>query len=556
MWLHLRTRGGGRRPPRPSGARQSLPPLLGARRRRARCSARRAACRCRCSSWSGPPRLRVRSTATGPARARWCAATCASAAARARRRARFPARSRCAASWRSSMTPSARAMASASAPARSGRSRSPPARRSIGWSVPPVDVHFETNVPGLYIVGELGGRGLIKNAVNEGKMAVEHIVAMLPPGAPRADATPAASMSRLSGRARPASAPAIEAMRCGLTYVVLEQGSLADSIRKYPRHKLLLAEPVQIPLYGDLWVADASKESLLQVWETIVANTGLAGDAPSERSRASCATAACSGSRPRPATYLRAPGGAGDGTARHAAQARRAGRGARQGVLRRRRDGAVRRAARAGGRRRRQRGGVGGRPRQPDGHRGARSRYRGETFARIKDAQPREARPRGRQPAGEAAASARTVREIRPDVVVLDRGGESMIVPNDFVVIRDRRRGALRRSSRRSACASCRRTSPSRAIRRGSADCAACVARWASLALGDSGQRRTRRSRPARWRAPCRVLEGASNCTKCHGASARARWRRLCLDCHKEVRWADGRQGRGAARARGEGPGK
>jgi thioredoxin reductase len=60
-----------------------------------------------------------------------------------------------------------------------------------------------------------------------------------------------------------------------LSYVVLEQGSVADTVRKYPRHKLLLAEPVAIPLYGDLWIADASKETLLQVWETIVANTGL-----------------------------------------------------------------------------------------------------------------------------------------------------------------------------------------------------------------------------------------------------------------------------------------
>jgi thioredoxin reductase len=67
----------------------------------------------------------------------------------------------------------------------------------------------------------------------------------------------------------------LEALRAGLRYVVLEQGTLADSIRKYPRQKLLLAEPVRVPLYGDLWVADASKEALLQVWENIIASTGL-----------------------------------------------------------------------------------------------------------------------------------------------------------------------------------------------------------------------------------------------------------------------------------------
>ena len=40
---------------------------------------------------------------------------------------------------------------------------------------PDLDVHFQSNVPGLYVAGELGGRGLIKNAINEGRIAVEHI---------------------------------------------------------------------------------------------------------------------------------------------------------------------------------------------------------------------------------------------------------------------------------------------------------------------------------------------------------------------------------------------
>ncbi|MCK7540356.1 MAG: hypothetical protein MZV63_60415 [Marinilabiliales bacterium] len=35
---------------------------------------------------------------------------------------------------------------------------------------------FETNVPGVYIAGELGGMGLIKNAVEQGRQAVENIV--------------------------------------------------------------------------------------------------------------------------------------------------------------------------------------------------------------------------------------------------------------------------------------------------------------------------------------------------------------------------------------------
>ena len=141
--------------------------------------------------------------------------------------------------------------------------------------VPLIDVNFETNVPGVYIVGELGGRGLIKNAINEGKIAAEHVARVLPPGEPRSDGDDTTVDVAIVGSGPAGLSAGLEAHRRHLRYVVLEQGTLADTVRKYPRHKLLLAEPVSIPLYGDLWIADASKETLLEVWQTIVANTGL-----------------------------------------------------------------------------------------------------------------------------------------------------------------------------------------------------------------------------------------------------------------------------------------
>jgi thioredoxin reductase len=145
--------------------------------------------------------------------------------------------------------------------------------------VPLVDTDFESNVPGVYVVGELGGRGLIKNAINEAKVAVEHIASELPPRKENAPA-PAAGTDDVFDVVVVGSGPAgisagLESLRRHLHYVVLEQGTLADTIRKYPRAKFLLAEPVTVPLYGDLWVSDASKETLLQVWESIIARTGL-----------------------------------------------------------------------------------------------------------------------------------------------------------------------------------------------------------------------------------------------------------------------------------------
>ena len=44
-----------------------------------------------------------------------------------------------------------------------------------GVDIPHLSVNFETNVKGIFIAGELGGMGLIKNAVTQGFEAVEYI---------------------------------------------------------------------------------------------------------------------------------------------------------------------------------------------------------------------------------------------------------------------------------------------------------------------------------------------------------------------------------------------
>jgi thioredoxin reductase/NAD-dependent dihydropyrimidine dehydrogenase PreA subunit len=141
--------------------------------------------------------------------------------------------------------------------------------------VPHLTTDFETNIPGLYIVGELGGRGLIKNAVNEGKVAAEHAARFLQPTAPDGDGSNGELDLIVVGSGPAGLSAGLEAHRLGLRYVVLEQGNLADTISKYPREKVLFAEPIRIPVYGDLWVSDGSKEALLQVWQTIITKTGL-----------------------------------------------------------------------------------------------------------------------------------------------------------------------------------------------------------------------------------------------------------------------------------------
>mgnify|MGYP001283953262 CR=1 FL=1 len=139
--------------------------------------------------------------------------------------------------------------------------------------VPDVNATFESNMRGVYVVGELGGRGLIKNAINEAKVAIEHVASEL---ARKRGNVPDDVFDVLIVGSGPAGLSAgLEALRRKLRYAILEQGALADTIRKYPRAKILLAEPLTVPLYGDLWVADGSKERLLEVWEKIISSTGL-----------------------------------------------------------------------------------------------------------------------------------------------------------------------------------------------------------------------------------------------------------------------------------------
>jgi thioredoxin reductase (NADPH) len=141
---------------------------------------------------------------------------------------------------------------------------------------PDLNTGFESvTVPGLHIVGELGGRGLIKNAINEGRLAMEAVSAALHKDPFRGSTEGGIHDVAIVGAGPAGLSAGLEAMHQGLRYVILEQGTLADTISKYPRQKLLFAEPLRVPLYGNMWVADASKESLLACWQTVIEKTGL-----------------------------------------------------------------------------------------------------------------------------------------------------------------------------------------------------------------------------------------------------------------------------------------
>jgi thioredoxin reductase (NADPH) len=137
-----------------------------------------------------------------------------------------------------------------------------------GMEIPFYDESYMSNIVGLYIVGELGGIGLIRNAIEQSKRAVEH-----------------AAQSRVRNRSQydvaivgagPAGVTAALACQAkGLTHIVLEQDELGGSILHYPRQKLVLTSPVDLPMYGRLRISEINKETLLGIFSSIASRFGL-----------------------------------------------------------------------------------------------------------------------------------------------------------------------------------------------------------------------------------------------------------------------------------------
>jgi thioredoxin reductase (NADPH) len=133
-----------------------------------------------------------------------------------------------------------------------------------GMEIPEYDEHHESNIPGLYIVGELSGIALIRNAVLHGVRAVEHIAA-------QRRTAPANGVDVAIVGAGPAGlAAALACKEKSLRYVVLEQDEIGGSVLHYPRQKLVLTAPVDLPLHGRVKVSEITKEDLLTLWKQIV----------------------------------------------------------------------------------------------------------------------------------------------------------------------------------------------------------------------------------------------------------------------------------------------
>lgn len=122
-----------------------------------------------------------------------------------------------------------------------------------------------TRVAGVYVVGDLTGLPLIKNAIGQGDRAMRSLDASL------AGDRKTAEVDVVVVGAGPAGlAAALRAKALGRSCVVLEQSTIAASIKSFPRGKIVHDPPLTLPVEGDLWLAEATKEEIVAQWERIV----------------------------------------------------------------------------------------------------------------------------------------------------------------------------------------------------------------------------------------------------------------------------------------------
>jgi thioredoxin reductase len=138
-----------------------------------------------------------------------------------------------------------------------------------GVDIPSVSPTFESNVPGIFIAGELGGMGLIRKAAEQGRQAMNSIKARATAGQADFDVV-------IVGGGPAGISAGLAAIELGLRYRLIEQeDSLGGCVYHYPRNKIAMTSPVQLALVGAVKMGEIQKEKLLDFWNDIVKKTGL-----------------------------------------------------------------------------------------------------------------------------------------------------------------------------------------------------------------------------------------------------------------------------------------
>ncbi|WP_439101255.1 NAD(P)-binding domain-containing protein [Congregibacter sp.] len=136
-----------------------------------------------------------------------------------------------------------------------------------GVELPVVTPDFQSKVDGIYIAGELGGMGLVKNAITQGTLAMQAIGA-------REDIQNARRNDPLLdvvivGAGPAGIAAALTAKEKNLKHVIIEQSSFGGTVANFPRRKMVMTAPVHLSLVGNVRFGEVRKEELVDFWNEL-----------------------------------------------------------------------------------------------------------------------------------------------------------------------------------------------------------------------------------------------------------------------------------------------
>ena len=137
-----------------------------------------------------------------------------------------------------------------------------------GIDIPNVTPKFESNVPGIFIAGELGGMGLVRKAAEQGRQAMDAV---------RRKSGGKADYDVVIVGCGPAGVSAgLAALQHKLRYKIVEQeDNLGGAVYHYPRRKLVMNVDLKLALVPPVKFGEVQKEALLKFWLDVVHKTGL-----------------------------------------------------------------------------------------------------------------------------------------------------------------------------------------------------------------------------------------------------------------------------------------
>ena len=139
--------------------------------------------------------------------------------------------------------------------------------KTRGIDIPLTNENFETNQPGVFIVGELGGMGLIRNAVSQGRQAAQHVITTTRRGA--GDVLDAV----IVGAGPAGISAALQLMQAGLRVLLVEREEFGGTIMHYPRNKVVMTGTLDFAIFGKVKARTMTKEQLVELWQEICEST-------------------------------------------------------------------------------------------------------------------------------------------------------------------------------------------------------------------------------------------------------------------------------------------